>query len=178
MRSGLFDRPSLGESFERLLAGYQAVCRAWHTPGGQHSQRAATNPAKAAANQNPIMPAVVCLSAPPSVADDCDLAARRAPPGQPFRVVLVGLASIAGTWDKDDHGCEGIAPESLPAKAHDSAAPPSLLSIRVYAEKESHPALFEIGRFNVHNKNKNIFGFFSASYRHRHREPEFPHARK
>jgi hypothetical protein len=41
------------------------------------------------------------------------------------------------------------APESLPAKAHDSVAPPSLLSIRIYAEKESHPALSEISRLTI-----------------------------
>ncbi|HLJ75946.1 MAG TPA: hypothetical protein VKT75_00960, partial [Acidobacteriaceae bacterium] len=92
------------------------------------------------------MQAVMRLSATPPVADNSGLAASRTLPGQPIGVILAGLASIAGTWDKDDHGCEGIAPESLPAKAHDSAAPPSLLSIRIYAEKESHPALPAIGR--------------------------------
>src|SRR5205085_6077595 len=89
------------------------------------------------------------LPASPSMADDVELAATRALPGQPFAVVLARLASVAGTWDKNDHGCEGIAPESDLAKAHHSAAPPSLLNIRIHAEKEAHPYLFEIGRFKV-----------------------------
>ena len=91
------------------------------------------------------MDSIMGLSSSTAMSDAGDLAAGRALPGQPLGVILAGLAIITRTWDNDDHG-EGIAPESLPAKAHDSAAPPSLLSIRVYAEQESHPALFEIGR--------------------------------
>jgi len=126
-----------------------AVVRAWQTPGRQHGQRAAANLAPAPPQQNPIVPAVMRLPATPSVADDCHLAASRTLPRQPLGIVLAELASITGTWDKDDHGREGTPRNRYPAKAHDSAAPPSLLSIRIYAEKESHPALFEIGRFTV-----------------------------
>ena len=149
MWRGLFGRGPLSELCERLLAGESAVARAWHTPGWEHGQGAATNLAQAAPQQNPIMPAVLRLSATPPVSNDCALAAKRTLAREPLGVIPAGLAPIAGTWDKDDHGREGIAPESLPAKAHDSAARPSLLSIRVYAEKESHPALFEIGRLTV-----------------------------
>jgi len=81
MRRGLFDRHSLAELFESLLACQQAVCRTWHTPGGQYGERSATNLAKDAANQNPIVPAVMRLSAPTAMADDGDLAAGRALPG-------------------------------------------------------------------------------------------------
>jgi hypothetical protein len=49
-------------------------------------------------------------------------------------------------------GSEGAPRNRLPAKAHGSAAPPSLLSIRIYAEKESHPALSNIGRLTVTRK--------------------------
>jgi hypothetical protein len=48
--------------------------------------------------------------------DDGNLPAVRALPGQPVGVILAGVASIAGTWDKNDHGCEGNAPESLPGQ--------------------------------------------------------------
>ena len=162
MRRCLFGRHSLAELFERLLAGQKAVVRAWQTPGRQHGQRAAANLAPAPPQQNPIVPAVMRLPATPSVADDCHLAASRTLPRQPLGIVLAELASIAGTWDKDDHGREGTPRNRYPAKAHDSAAPPSLLSIRIYAEKESHPALFEIGRFTV-TKNANKRGpVFSA----------------
>jgi len=108
MRRGLFAGTSLGESIERLLAGQKAVVRAWQTPGRQHGERSATNLAPAAPQQNPIVPAVMRLSATPSVADDRALAANRALAGQPLGIILTGLASIAGTWDKDDHGCEGM----------------------------------------------------------------------
>lgn len=116
MRSGLFDGYSLAELFQRLLAGRQAVVRAWHTPGGQDGQRAAANLAHATPQQNPIMQAVMRLSATPSVADDCDLTASRALPRQPLGIILTGLASIAGTWDKNDHGCEGTPRNRYPPR--------------------------------------------------------------
>jgi len=56
------------------------------------------------------------LSAAAAVADDCDLAASRALPGQPLGIILTGLASIAGTWDKDDHGCEGMPRNRYPPR--------------------------------------------------------------
>ena len=110
MWRGLFGRYPLGELIERLMPRQKAVARVWHTPGGKHGQRTATNLAHAAPHQNPIMQAVMRLSASPSVADDCALAASRTLPWQPLGIILTGLASIAGTWDKDDHGCEGICP--------------------------------------------------------------------
>ncbi|HXB70446.1 MAG TPA: hypothetical protein VNY05_19510, partial [Candidatus Acidoferrales bacterium] len=67
------------------------------------------------------MDAVMCLSAASAVTDDGDLPARRALPRQPLGVVVAGLASIAATWDKDDHGCEGTPRNRYPPKAHDSA---------------------------------------------------------
>jgi hypothetical protein len=60
-----------------------------------------------------------------------------------------GLRSSPERGIKTITGSEGYAPESAPAKAHDSAAPPSLLSIRIYAEKKAHLARQPIGRFSV-----------------------------
>lgn len=80
MRSGLFDRHSLAESIERLLAGQKTKVGTWYTPGGQYGQRAATNLALAAPQQNPIVQAVMRLSATLSVTDDCDPAAKRTLP--------------------------------------------------------------------------------------------------
>jgi hypothetical protein len=77
----------------------------------------------------------------PAVPDDRRPATARTLPGQPFAVKPAGLASVPGTWDKNDHGREGMPRNRYPARAHDSAAPPSLLSIRIHAEKESHPCL-------------------------------------
>ena len=90
--------------------------RAWHTPGRQHGQRSATNLAKAATNQNPIMQAVMRLSPTTPVADDGDPAANRALSRQPLGIIPTGLASIAGTWDKDDHGCEGMPRNRYPPR--------------------------------------------------------------
>ena len=50
----------------------------------------------------------------PAVPDDRRPATARTLPGQPFAVKPAGLASVPGTWDKNDHGCECNAPESLP----------------------------------------------------------------
>src|SRR5450755_4641187 len=61
-----------------------------------------------------------------------------------------GFASVCPKWDNHEHGGEGMPPESAPAKANDSAAPPSFLSIGIRAEKESPPALPTIGRFSGH----------------------------
>ena len=62
------------------------------------------------------MNGVMCLSATTSVADDRDLPACRALSGQPLGVIAAGLASIAGTWDKDDHGCEGTPRNRRPPR--------------------------------------------------------------
>jgi hypothetical protein len=87
--------------------------------------------AEPAPDADPILQPVMRLSAPPAMADDVYVFATRTLPRQPLAVILARLASVAGTWDKDDHGREGNASESAPAKAHDSAAPPSLLNIRI-----------------------------------------------
>src|SRR5450755_4423026 len=42
-----------------------------------------------------------------------------------------GFASVCPKWDNHEHGGEGMPPESAPAKAHDSAAPPSFLGITI-----------------------------------------------
>ena len=100
MRCGLLSGTFLAQSLESLLAQHQAVQCAWNTPVRQHRQRATASFADATPNQNPIMNAIMSLTMPPPMTDDCDLVARRTSSGQPFP----GLASIAGTWDKDDHG--------------------------------------------------------------------------
>ena len=79
---------------------------------------------------------------------------------------IAELASIAGTWDKGDHGCEGMPRNRYPIKAHDSAAPPSLLSSGIHAEKESHPCPFPDWPLYVHRNPKEIFPTFSAVCRH------------
>ena len=35
---------------------------------------------------------------------------------QQIGVICAGLASIAGTWDKDDHGCEGMPRNRYPPR--------------------------------------------------------------
>ena len=139
MWCGLFGRPSLLEPVERLLAGQQTVRRTRHTLTRQHRQRSAANFAEAATNQNPIPGPVMCLSAPSAVTDDRQLSASRTPAREPLAFHLAGLALFAGTWDKNDHGREGSPRNRTLAKAHDSAALPSLLNIRIHAEKESYP---------------------------------------
>src|SRR5882724_1599209 len=70
--------------------------------------------------------------------------------GQPTRYrPAVGLAFIAGTWNKNDHGLQRLAPESATRQGTRLRSPPSLLSIRIHADKESHPALLPIGRFTM-----------------------------
>jgi hypothetical protein len=49
-----------------------------------------------------------------------------------------------------------LASEPAPAMAHGFAAPPSLLNIRIYTEKESHPAVPLIGQFSVTEILKNL----------------------
>ena len=139
MWCGLFGGPSLLEPVERLLAGQQAVRRPRHTLTRQHRQRSAANFADATTNQNPITDPVMRLSAPSAVTDDCHLPASRTLARQPLALHLAGLALFAGTWDKNDHGREGSPRNRTLAKAHDSAALPSLLNIRIHAEKESYP---------------------------------------
>jgi hypothetical protein len=95
------------------------------------------------------MGSIVSLPESPAMSDDRNPAAARTPAGQPFGVILAGLASGPGTWDKNDHGREGLPRNRYPAKAIDSEAPPSLLSIRFHAEKESHLCIQPIGRLSV-----------------------------
>jgi hypothetical protein len=108
MWGGLLETASLAKLIDRLLAGQETIRGARHTPGRQHSQRAAANLAPAAPHQNPLMGAVMCLSSTPSMTDDGSLTASRTPARQPiaFRLIgrLIGLAFFTGTWDKDDHG--------------------------------------------------------------------------
>jgi len=104
MRHGLLDRTSLAKAVESLLACWQAIRCARHAPTRQYGQRATAKLAESAADHNPIMHGVMRLSAPSTVSDNGDLATSRALPGQPFGIILTELASIAGTWDKDDHG--------------------------------------------------------------------------
>jgi hypothetical protein len=89
-----------------------AIWRARYAPGWQHRQRATAKLAEAAANQNPIMNGVMRLSTTSPMADDRNLAARRTLARQPLGILFAGLACIAGTWDKDDHGQRRRAPES------------------------------------------------------------------
>lgn len=96
------------EPVERLLAGEQGVRRTRHTPIRQRRQRSTAYFADATANHNPIVTAVMRLPAPTAVTNDRCLPAYRTPPRQPFTLRLIGLAFFAGTWDKDDHGCEGM----------------------------------------------------------------------
>jgi hypothetical protein len=108
MDRSLFDRTSRAKLIERLLAGPQTIRRARHAPGRKHRQRAATNLTDATTNQDPIVNAIMCLSAPPPVAHDRDLPAGRALPRKPITLRLLGVALCARTWDKDDHGREGM----------------------------------------------------------------------
>jgi hypothetical protein len=146
MRYGLLGACSLCELLEGFVAGQQTVWRTRHTPPRPHRQRRTTNLADATAHQNPIVNGVMCRSAAAPVADEGDATASRTLSGQPLGVILTGLALSAETWDENDHGCEGMPRNRYPPKAHDSAAPPSLLSIRIHAEKEAHPVRFPIGR--------------------------------
>jgi len=159
MWCGLFGRPSLLEPVERLLAGQQTVRRTRHTLTRQHRQRSAANFAEAATNQNPIPGPVMCLSAPSAVTDDRQLSASRTPAREPLAFHLAGLALFAGTWDKNDHGREGSPRNRTLAKAHDSAALPSLLNIRIHAEKESYPYPPADWPLTVHG----VFSFLSPS---------------
>src|SRR5882724_2627526 len=63
-----------------------------------------------------------------------------------------------------------------PAKAHDSAAPPSLLSIRIHAEKESDPALLPIGRFTITRTFKIFTPIPSTTYNFCPTRPQRPSA--
>src|ERR1035438_4338287 len=83
-----------------------------------------------------------------------------------------GLHSSPERGIKTITGSEGNAPESAPAKAHGSAAPPSLLSIRIHAEKESHPAFFSIDRFLMTPTSKIILSYkFTLNQRFTSRTP-------
>jgi hypothetical protein len=57
------------------------------------------------------------------------------------------------------------APESLPAKAIGSTLPPSLLSIRIHAEKESPPGAPTDWPLSGHTELKNIFAALSSTYK-------------
>ena len=52
---------------------------------------------------NPVMG----LTSAPDVTDDRDLPASRTLAREPLAAAITGLASIAETWDKDNHGREG-----------------------------------------------------------------------
>ncbi len=107
---------------------------------------------------------VMRLASSSAMPDDRNVTAARTLSGQPFAIEIAGLASIRRTWDKNDQGCEGNAPSHYPAKAIDSTAPPSLLSIRIRAEKESHPACLPIGRFSITRPQNNPRPIFPTPY--------------
>jgi hypothetical protein len=105
---GLFGGHSLAEPFKRLLPGLQSVLSAWQATLRQYRQSAAANFADATTNPNPITGPVMCLSSSSAVTDERRLPAHRTLARQSLALGLVGLALFAATWDKDDHGCEGM----------------------------------------------------------------------
>jgi hypothetical protein len=110
IRCGLFERAPLAQPIKRLLAGRKVIRRARHAPARQRRQRSPANLADATTNHNRVVHGVMRLSPPPAMTDNRDLPACRTLPGQPLGVIAAGLASVARTWDKDDHRCEGYAP--------------------------------------------------------------------
>jgi hypothetical protein len=61
----------------------------------------------------------------------------------------------------------------LPAKATDSAAPPSLLSIRIHAEKEAHPYPFPDWPFTDDQLSPGVFSIVSSIQESQARQPGF-----
>jgi hypothetical protein len=71
------------------------------------------------------------LAPAPPVPDDRKPFTDGTLPGQTFGVVFAGLHPVTEHGIKTITASEDNAPESLPAKATDSEAAPSLLSIRI-----------------------------------------------
>jgi len=117
-------------------------------PPRKGAERATTKLANSAPYPNRIVPGLVRRPAPPAMSDDPAQAAARTPARRPLAVMRARLASVRGTWITTIR-VRGHAPPSAPAKAHDYAAPPSLLSMGIHAEKEPQPACPVIGRFSV-----------------------------
>ena len=116
-RRGLLDRQSLGQMPDRVLAGNQAVMRPRHAPTGEDGQCPLALITYATPYANPVVQLVMCLSAPPTMTDDGQLSATGALPGEPPFVLLGGLASAGGKWDKNNHpGREGPVLESHPPR--------------------------------------------------------------
>jgi hypothetical protein len=120
-----------------------------HAPGGQHRQGSIAPLAFSAPDPDLAMLTVVRGSPSSPMADHRHLAASRALAGQPFAILLGELHS------SPERGITTITigakarPGVYPAKAHYSQPLPSLLSIRIQAEKESKACLYPIGRFSV-----------------------------
>jgi len=101
---------------ERLLADRKAVQRSRHAPLWQYGQGVVTDSANAATNQDPAVNPVMGLTTAPAVTDDRDLPASRTLAREPLATAITGLASIAGTWDKDNHGREGTPRNQHPPR--------------------------------------------------------------
>ena len=107
MWCSLFGGHSLAELVERLLPDRKAVRRARHAPLWQYGQGIVADFANATTNQDPAVNPVMGLTPAPAVTDDGGLPATRTLAREPPAAAIAGLASIAETWDKDNHGREG-----------------------------------------------------------------------
>jgi hypothetical protein len=112
----LFGGHSLAELVERLLADRKAVRCARHAPLWQYGQGIVADFANAATNQYPAVNPVMGLTTAPAVTDDRDLPASRTLAREPLAAAITGLASIAETWDKDNHGREGTPRNQHPPR--------------------------------------------------------------
>ncbi len=173
IRSGLLHRRALRDPAYGVLPRREAIHRPVNTLLRQHSERAAAPLASSSPHPNHAVVLVMSGSVSPPVADNGPLQARRTLARQPL-ARLFGVAFVAGTRDNNDHSRREGAPWSVPAKAHYSKSPPSLLCIRFQTEKEGQACLRPIGRF-ISSPDRKIFRpRFQCSAATRPKPPAYP----
>ena len=116
----VFQRSSFGQPVHGLPAGRSAELRAGNAKAGENRDGAVAVSAEGAANPDRIEKGVKSPAQPSAVADDRTSPATGTIAGQPLAVEPAGpagLASVPGTWDKNNHGREGTPRNRYPAKA-------------------------------------------------------------
>jgi hypothetical protein len=113
--------PPVNPSIRRASAAPPRARHGYKSPGthhgGRNGQGMTAAPADTTSHQNRIVIPVMRPSEAPSMSNDRGPAATRAIARQPFAVTIASrLASIPGTWDKDDHGREGMPRNRYPPR--------------------------------------------------------------
>jgi hypothetical protein len=124
-----------GDALTGLLPATQAEVTRRHQPIGQDREGLAARTADSASHPDPVVAPVVCLLAPPAMADDGRVATQRTPPWEQLQRErrhpgsVLSLAS--GSCDKENHGWREGLPLTVAAKfrSEDGVHPPGKVSL-------------------------------------------------